>query len=368
MLPMGLRQIGACVVFCLSGGLATPLPFSSSVEGSTDEEDLGNFASSLPTSYLFSVPQTTPAGPTHVETDFLSQVVNFLEENMLLILVTTSFILLVLFIICGAIFMSRRRKVNAYYPSSFPSKMYVDHRDKTGGAKPFNEVPEKPAPEQESEPVDSHRQLQADIMRAAKRLRTPNKSVDATEGSGSSQKAADHSPGDSSKTCGSVLDPQLPSFPEEKEPCELLNIEEAAAAGGSTELSCPPEQPHPEQPQPQGDDPEQPQQQGDDPEQPQPQGDDPEQPQQQGDDPEQPQPKGDDPEQPHPEGNDPEQPHPEGDDPEPQHPHEDDPEQPHPEGDDPEQRLIGRSLRPSSLHIHNDSATLQLIAGEKTAF
>ena len=66
MLPMGLRQIGACVVFCLSGSLATPLPFSSSLEGSTDEEDQSNFASSLPTSYPFSVPQTTPAGPIHV--------------------------------------------------------------------------------------------------------------------------------------------------------------------------------------------------------------------------------------------------------------------------------------------------------------
>ncbi|XP_019937376.1 transmembrane protein 119b [Paralichthys olivaceus] len=351
MLPLGLRQIGAGVVFCLSGGLATPVPLYSSLEGSTDEEDLSNFASSLPTSVLFYEPQTTPAGPTHVETDFLSQVVSFLEENMLLILVTTSFILLVFLIICGAIFMSRRRKVNAYYPSSFPSKMYVDQRDKTGGAKPFNDVPEKPAPEQESEPVDSHRQLQADIMRAAKRLRTPNKSVDAAEGSGSSQKAADHSPGDSSKTCGSVLDQQLPSFPEEKEPCELPNIEEAAAAGGSTELSSPPEQQHPE-----GVDPEQPHAEGDDPEQPHPQ-DDQEQPHQEGDDPEQPHPQ-DDQEQPHQEGDDPEQPH----------PHEDDPEQPHPEGDDSREPSIGRSLRPSSLHIHNDSATLQLIAGEKTAF
>ncbi|XP_040914660.1 transmembrane protein 119b [Toxotes jaculatrix] len=281
MLPMALHQIGLCVMFCISSSLATPLPFSSLMEGSTDEEDLSYLTSSLPTSYFFSESQTTAGGPTRVETDFLSQVVNFLEENMLLILVTAIFILLVFLIICGAIFMSRRRKVNAYYPSSFPTKMYVDHRDKTGGAKPFNEVPEKPAPEQETEPLDSHKQLQADIMRAAKSLRTPNKCVDAAEGSDHSQKEVDHSPEDNSKPDGSILDQQLPSLPEEKEPCELSDSE-GATAGGSPEPS-PPEQPHPVE-------------------------------------------------------------------------------------DDSQEPLIGRSLRPSSLHIHNDSATLQLIAGEKTAF
>uniref|UniRef100_A0A8C9YNC7 Transmembrane protein 119b n=1 Tax=Sander lucioperca TaxID=283035 RepID=A0A8C9YNC7_SANLU len=251
MLPMALRLIGLCVVFCISSSLATPLPFYSSLEGSTDEEELSNFTSSLPTSNLSSEYQTTPVGPTHVETDFLNQVVDFLEENMLLILVAGSFILLLFLIICGSIIMSRRRKVNAYYPSSYPSKMYVDHRDKNGGAKLFNEVPEKHAPEQESEPVDSHKQLQADIMRATKRLRTPNKCVDA----------------------------QLPSLPEEKELCEFSESEEAA---GSPELN-PPEQLHPEEANLQ-------------------------------------------------------------------------------------EPLTGRSLRPSSLHIHNDSATLQLIAGDKTAF
>ncbi|XP_051267724.1 transmembrane protein 119b [Dicentrarchus labrax] len=279
MLPMALRLIGLSVVFFISRSSATPLPFYSSLEGSTDEEELSNITSFLPTSNVSSEYQTTPVGPTHVESDFLSQVVNFLQENMLLILVAGTFILLVFLIICGAIFMSRRRKVNAYYPSSFPSKMYVDHRDKTGGAKPFNEVPEKPAPEQKSETVDSHKQLQADIMRAAKSLRTPNKSVDAAEGGGSSQKVADHSPEDSSKPDGSILDQQLPSLPEEKELCELSESE-AAASAGSPQLNAPED----------------------------------------------------------------------------------------PEEDDSREPLTGRSLRPSSLHIHNDSATLQLIAGEKTAF
>lgn len=279
MLPMALRLAGLFVVFGISGSLATPITFYSSMEGSTDEEDVGNFTSFLSTTNFSSEYQTTPVGPTQVETNFLSQAVNFLEENMLLILVASCFILLVLLIICGAIFMSRRRKVNAYYPSSFPSKMYVDHRDKTGGAKPFNEVPEKPAPEQQSEPVDSHRQLQADIMRAAKSLRTPNKCADAADGGDTAPTTADHGPEDGPEPDGSTWDQQLPSLPEEKELCEPSDSEAAAAAaaGGSAEPSPPQE-------------------------------------------------------------------------------------------GDSQEALTGRSPRPPSLHIHNDSATLQLIAGEKTAF
>nr|XP_020513801.1 transmembrane protein 119-like [Labrus bergylta] len=279
MLLMALHRTALCLLFRLSCSWATPLPFYSLLEGSTDEEELTNSTSFLPTSNSSSEYQTTPAGPTHVETEFLNQVRSFLEENMLLILVACSFILLFLFIICGAIFMSRRRKVNAYYPSSFPSKMYVDHKDKTGGAKLFNEVPEKAVLKQEGEPVDSHKQLQADIMRAAKGLRTQNKSTAAAEGSDLSQKNADHSPENGSKLEDSILDQQLASLPEEKHPYELPESEEEALAVGSTELNLP--------------------------------------------------------------------------------------GQP---GDDSQEPLMGRSLRPPSMHIHNDSATLQLIAGEKTAF
>lgn len=274
MLPTALHLASLWLVFCLSSGSATPLPFYSLVEGSTDEEELTNSTSSLPTSNSSSEYQTTPVGPTHVETEFLSQVKDFLEKNMLLILVASSFILLFFLIICGAIFMSRRRKVNAYYPSSFPSKMYVDHRDKTGGAKLFHEVPEKAAPEQEGEPVDSHKQLQADIMRAAKSLRTPNKSPPAAEEAELSQKEAGQSPEDSSKPDGGMVEQKT----EETVPCELPESENAAASG-STEIN-PPEQ----------------------------------------------------------------------------------------QDDDSQEPLTGRSVRPPSLHIHNDSATLQLIAGEKTAF
>lgn len=286
MLLMAHHLIGLSAAFCISSSLATPLHLYNPLEGSTDEEELSNLTYFLRVGNFSFNYQTTPVGPTHVETDFLSQAVNFLEENMLLILVSSILILLVLLIVCGALLMSHRRKVNAYYPSSFPSKMYVDHRDRTGGAKPFHELPEKTSPEQKNEPVDSHKQLQADIMRAAKSLRTPNKpvdAVDAAEASGPSQMVADHRPEGSSEPDSSILDQELPSPPEVQEPRGLCGSD-AAAEAESPELN-PPEQLHPEDESPESQEP-----------------------------------------------------------------------------------LASRSLRPSSLHIHSDSATLQLIAGEKTAF
>lgn len=269
-LPL-LHVIGVSIVLCFSSTLATPLTLYSVVEGSTDEEELFNTTSSLPTIYLFSERQTTPAGPSHVNADVLKQVEDFLKENTLLILVTITLIFLVFLIICGAFFMSRRRKVNAYYPSSFPSKMYVDHRDKTGGTKPFNEVPLKESLEQKSEPLDCHKQLQADIMRAAMSLRTPNKSV--AEESDPIWMEDDHS-SEILKSRDSFLDTLLPSLPEEKEPCQFSDSE-ATAVSSEENLS---------------------------------------------------------------------------------------------ENNDSQEPLISRGLRPSSLHIHHDTATLQLIAGEKTAF
>lgn len=280
---MALHHIALCVLFGISCSLAKPSITDSPLEGSTEEEDLNHFSSSVSTSNLFSESQTTTVGPTHVEPDVLSQAVRFLEENKLLILVSSTFILLVVLIISGAIFMSRRRKVNAYYPSSFPSKMYVDRRDKIGGAQVFNEVPEKPEAEQEAEPVDSHKQLQEDIARAAKSLRTPTKPVDAAKGSDHSQNAVEAC----SEPDSSIQDQPLPC-PAEQQRGESPD---RGAAGHGGQQSSPTDEPHAE-----------------------------------------------------------------------------DSEQLDPEKDISQEPLVGRSLRPSSLHIHNDSATLQLMAGEKTAF
>ncbi|XP_054613014.1 transmembrane protein 119b [Dunckerocampus dactyliophorus] len=255
---MKLLHVIAISAAYISSSLASPLTSYSSAEGSADVEDLYVVTSSLPTqSVSLEYYQTTSVGPTHQEADYLSKVVDFLEDNMLLILVLASLLVLVFLAVCGAIVLSRRRKVNAYYPSSFPSKMYVDERDKTGGARVFHELPEKEAARQEIKPVDSHRQLQADIMRVAKNLRSPTKT-----GEGASI------PEDKPYRDMILDEEELASPAKGKETCE------AAAAADLTS----------------------------------------------------------------------------------------------PVGQEDESQVAVRSLRPASLHLHNDSATLQLIAGEKTAF
>lgn len=224
----GAHPVGLFIGCFLSSTLATAVPLLSALEGSADEEELFNSTASFSTTYLLSELPTTPAGP-HVNADALKRVEDFLRENTLLILVTITLVFLILLIICGAFFMSRKQKLNAYYPSSFPSKMYVDHRDKTGGAKPFHEVPEQESLEQINEPMDSHKQLQADIMRAARSLRTPHKTVVGGQREDQSSEET-LKPQD-----GSILDALLPSLPEE-EPCQL-SLSETAAVSSEENLS-----------------------------------------------------------------------------------------------------------------------------------
>ncbi|KAM9793273.1 transmembrane protein 119b [Syngnathus typhle] len=188
--------------------------------------------------------------------DFLSQVVDFLRDHMVLVLVVASLVLIALLAVCGAVFLTKRRKFHTYYPSSYPARMYVDQQDKSGGARGFHEIPEKKktaaATHRESQLTDSNKQLQADITRMAKSLRTPTKTLE-----------------DCSRT----------ETPTDEPPPHPV----ADQAGEAPEAS------------PQGDGAEKPE-------------------------------------------------------------------------DELREPASSRNLRPPSLHLHNDSATLQLIAGEKTAF
>ncbi|XP_013986080.2 transmembrane protein 119 [Salmo salar] len=233
---MALHLISLSVMLWSSSpSLATPHPFNISLEGSAEEEELGSLIptpSSPTTSDPASESPTTSDGSTHIEHFLLSQMVHFLQENMLLILVASILFITIFLILCCACIMSRKRKVNAYYPSSFPSKMYVDQRDKTGCTKLFNEVPEKPSNGQQAEPVDSSKQLQQDIMRAAKNLRTPSKPpLGEREGNNPTQiaAAAENSPDVNVQAEGEIIEkdnePSNPAEQSEEEVCQLSDSE-----------------------------------------------------------------------------------------------------------------------------------------------
>ncbi|NXE28169.1 TM119 protein, partial [Ardeotis kori] len=103
----------------------------------------------------------------------LDGLVDFFKEYMLLVVVVGSLAFVLLFIICAAVIVRQKHKASAYYPSSFPKKKYVDERDKVGGPRDFNEVPEKAPDPGAEEPLDCGQQLQADILAAAQNLKSP---------------------------------------------------------------------------------------------------------------------------------------------------------------------------------------------------
>ncbi|XP_043095828.1 transmembrane protein 119b [Puntigrus tetrazona] len=157
---------------------ATPVIFNDSSEGSGqwDSESTGLTPTPTISSFNESVKSTSIDGEKNSKS-FLDQLVDFLRENHLPIIVIATLLFLIITILCSAAILSRRRKVSTYYPCAFPSKMYVDERDKTGGERFFSEVPEKANTSSSEEPVNTARQLQEDIMLATKNLRTPIKTT-----------------------------------------------------------------------------------------------------------------------------------------------------------------------------------------------
>ncbi|XP_070618656.1 transmembrane protein 119 [Erythrolamprus reginae] len=176
--------------------LVSPFCASRSIQNLVLEEGEGSGGSEEsphePTSARATLSASPTSGSLVVDSvngtlhsfNLLDGIVNFFQTYMLLILVVGSLLLIFLSIVCAAVITQQKHKASAYYPSSFPKKKYVDQSDKAGGAKSFSEVPEKPTDEGQEEPVDSTKQLQADILAAAQNLKSPTKVVMANGKSG----------------------------------------------------------------------------------------------------------------------------------------------------------------------------------------
>lgn len=201
---------------------ASPLFLNQSVEGSGCCEDGRSELVPSP-SIISSVP--SPTQGTEMEQVLLAKMIDFLRENLFLILVITCLLLVIFLIVCSAAVLSQRRKVNAYYPCSFPTKMYVDVSDKTGGGQVFRSFPEILSSGSIKEPVSSAKQLQDVIITATKKLRTPTKAP--------WRETEDQKPAEwegSPETKGEMEEiPQQPANKEAKEEVSAITCQDAAA-------------------------------------------------------------------------------------------------------------------------------------------
>ncbi|XP_078277669.1 transmembrane protein 119b [Rhinoraja longicauda] len=122
----------------------------------------------------------------------------FIMQYLTFIIIAAVALVLLLVLVCTVIF-TRLSKGSAYYPSSYPTKKYVDKQDKRGSGKNFEEVAGTVGEEPKEDMVNTSEQLQSDILSASHNLKKkgPSKGNEKKAGKGESPQEAGKEGGNS---------------------------------------------------------------------------------------------------------------------------------------------------------------------------
>ncbi|XP_051888179.1 transmembrane protein 119b [Pristis pectinata] len=130
-----------------------------------------------------SVAYTSSPAVTSAKPGLLGTIImEFISQYAVFIIIAAVALVLLLIIVCTVIFM-KLSKASAYYPSSYPTKKYVDEQDKRGSSKNFEEVTGMVSDEPKEDTINSTEQLQANILSATHNLKkaTPSKGEEKQE-------------------------------------------------------------------------------------------------------------------------------------------------------------------------------------------
>ncbi|XP_062890396.1 transmembrane protein 119b [Mobula hypostoma] len=188
LLQLVLAIMGRCTPMPLFNATGSTLTSSEEASGTSESEvtsaNVSSFNSEVSTKVgMTSVSYTSFSDVTLSKPPLIGRIImKFISQYMVFIIIIAATLVLLLIVVCTVIF-TKLRKGSAYYPSSFPTKKYVDEQDKRGSSKNFEEVTGMVSGEPREDTVDSTEQLQSDILSANHNLKkkAPSKGEERQE-------------------------------------------------------------------------------------------------------------------------------------------------------------------------------------------